>query len=314
MRLEEATFVTGEVSINYAEGPPNGPPFVLLHGGAGRWQYGQAFLDLIAEDWHVYAPDFRGHGKSGPRPNAYRLIDYVRDTAAFLSTVVGQPAVVFGHSLGGEVAVKTASLHLASFRALVVGDAPLSARNLATEEPTHRAQNRLWQSLADRGVDEIVPALKDMLVRVPRQSQPQPARNVFGEDHPWFDHQALSLHQLEPEMLAAVLEGPAQMLRDYEPEVLLPPITCPVLLLQADARSEPVRRLLKLDASTAPTAAATDGYYRAHLGLARNAGPARHQLRQLFPTKHPPTRPATIRQITATSAAGAHGRSARRGT
>jgi pimeloyl-ACP methyl ester carboxylesterase len=106
MRLEEARFDTAEASINYAEGPSTGPPFVLLHGGAGRWQYGQAFLDLVAEDWHVYAPDFRGHGKSGRRPNAYQLID-----------------------------------------ALIVGAAPLSTRNLATEEPTHRAQNVLWQRL-----------------------------------------------------------------------------------------------------------------------------------------------------------------------
>jgi pimeloyl-ACP methyl ester carboxylesterase len=142
--------------------------------------------------------------------------------------------VVFGHSLGGEVAVKTASMVPDAFRALVVGDAPLSTRNLATEEPTHRAQNVLWQSLAGRGVDEIVPALKDMAVNVPGQSQPQPAREVFGEDHPWFRQQALSLHHLDPGILAAVLEGPTYMLGDDEPEVLLPLITCPVLLLQAD--------------------------------------------------------------------------------
>jgi pimeloyl-ACP methyl ester carboxylesterase len=36
-------------------------------------------------------------------------------------------------------------------------------------------------------------------------------------------------------MLAAVLAGPETMLAGYEPETLLPKITCPVLLLQADA-------------------------------------------------------------------------------
>jgi hypothetical protein len=41
-------FATGEVRINYAEGPPSGPPFVLLHGGAARWQYGQHLLDRAA--------------------------------------------------------------------------------------------------------------------------------------------------------------------------------------------------------------------------------------------------------------------------
>jgi pimeloyl-ACP methyl ester carboxylesterase len=61
------------------------------------------------------------------------------------------------------------------------------------------------------------------------------AREVFGEDSPWFAHQATSLHQLDPDMLAAVLARPEIMLVGYEPETLLPKITCPVLLLQADA-------------------------------------------------------------------------------
>jgi hypothetical protein len=37
-------------------------------------------------------------------------------------------------------------------------------------------------------------------------------------------------------MLAAVLAGPNTMLEGYEPEVLLPAISCPLLLLQADPR------------------------------------------------------------------------------
>jgi pimeloyl-ACP methyl ester carboxylesterase len=56
----------------------------------------------------------------------------------------------------------------------------------------------------------------------------------MGEDCTYFAHQATSLHQLDPDMLAAVLKGPASMVEGYEPEVLLPAITCPVLLMQAD--------------------------------------------------------------------------------
>jgi pimeloyl-ACP methyl ester carboxylesterase len=234
MELREGSFDTGEVVLNYAEGPDTGPPFVLLHGGSGRWQYGEKFLRLLFPQWHVFAPDFRGHGRSARAPSGYRLADYVRDTTGFLTTAVGQPAVVYGHSLGGEVAVKTAANRPDLFRALIVGDAPLSIDNRATEEPTHRAQNELWQRLAGRPVDEIVPALKTMLVRGPADSPPRPARDSFGEDHPWFARQALSLHQLDPAMLLAVLEGPAYMLGDYDPSQMLPAITCPVLLLAAD--------------------------------------------------------------------------------
>jgi hypothetical protein len=44
------------------------------------------------------------------------------------------------------------------------------------------------------------------------------------------------VHQLDPDMLAAVLVGPSVMLEGYEPEKLLPAIACPVLLVQADPR------------------------------------------------------------------------------
>ena len=75
-----------------------------------------------------------------------------------------------------------------------------------------------------------------MPIPTPGETELRPARDVMGEDSMYFPHQATSLHQLDPDMLAAVLAGPEVMLEGYEPEVLLPAITCPVLLVQADAR------------------------------------------------------------------------------
>ena len=236
MEFREAMFETGEVAINYAEGPSNGSPFVVLHGGAGRWQHGCRFLELMTHTWHVYAPDFRGHGKSGHVPGAYHLGDYVRDTVLFLAGIVQEPAVVYGHSMGGEVGVMLAAQRPDLVRALIVGDAPLSRFNHATERPAHRAQNVLWHRLAGQPVAEIEPALRNMPIPVPGESTLRPAREVMGEDSPWYAHQAESLHQLDPDMLAAVLAGPEIMLDGYEPDVVLPAIVCPVLLLQADPK------------------------------------------------------------------------------
>jgi pimeloyl-ACP methyl ester carboxylesterase len=236
MSLREAVFDTGEVAINYAEGPPDGGAFVVLHGGSARWQYGQELLEALARSWHVFAPDFRGHGRSGRVAGAYQLHDYVRDTAALLAGVVAEPAVVYGHSLGGEVGVMLAARYPELVRALIVGDAPLSNRSRPTERPEHRAQNLLWHSLCGRPVDQIEAALKDMPILEPGQAVSKPAREVMGEHSSWFAHQATSLHQLDPDMLAAVLAGPESMLVGYEPETLLPAIACPVLLVQADPR------------------------------------------------------------------------------
>jgi pimeloyl-ACP methyl ester carboxylesterase len=242
--MREARFNTGEVEINYAEGPPVWRPFVVLHGGAARWQHGEELVRTLASDWHVFAPDLRGHGRSGHVAGAYLLTDYVRDTARWLAAIVREPAIVFGHSLGGEVAVMLTAQHPELVSALIVADAPLSWRNsiTATEKPYHRAQNELWHQLAGRPEAEINAAMRDLPMLEPGATQPRPAREVFGENSGFFAHQATSLHQLDPDMLAAVLEGPEVMLRGYDPDVLLPRITCPVLLLQADPAAGAVLR------------------------------------------------------------------------
>jgi pimeloyl-ACP methyl ester carboxylesterase len=233
-RLRERRFDAGALEINCGEGPPNGPPFVLLHGGSASWRYGSELLDALADRWHVYAPDLRGHGDSGRVPGRYSLADYVPDTVGLLERVVGRPAVLYGHSLGGEVAVMLAAEHGALVRALVVGDAPLSIERHPTEEPDHRAQNVLWHRLAGRPVEEIEAALREMPFREPGAAGTRPAREVFGRESPWFAFQAGNLARLDPDMLAAVLAGPRAMLAGYDPERLLPAIAAPTLLLQAD--------------------------------------------------------------------------------
>jgi pimeloyl-ACP methyl ester carboxylesterase len=251
--LREKRLHTGKVEVNYGEGPPNGPSFVILHGGAASWRYADALIELLVDRWHVYAPDLRGHGQSSRIPGRYRLRDYAEDTAAFLKDAVREPAVVYGHSLGGEVAVTVAAHHPTLVRALVVGDAPFSTEDHPTEEPNHKAMNELWHDLCGRPVAEIAAALRDMPVSVPGADAPVRAGEAFGEGNPLFEFQATNLHRLDPGVLAAVLVGPEVMLEGYDPETLLPAICCPVLILQADPRAggllpdeavEKARRLL----------------------------------------------------------------------
>jgi pimeloyl-ACP methyl ester carboxylesterase len=124
-RFVERAFSTGLVEINYAEGPPAGPPLVLLHGLAARWQLFTPLMPALSERWHLYAPDFRGHGKSGRVPGHYRVGDFVEDTRAFIQAQLTGPAVIYGHSLGGGVAASVAAELPDLVRALVIGDTAL---------------------------------------------------------------------------------------------------------------------------------------------------------------------------------------------
>src|SRR5713226_7876385 len=231
--LAEQRFHTGIVDLNYGEGEASGPPLVLLHGGSLRWQ---SFLPLIpdlSQHWHVYSPDLRGHGLSGRVAGSYRLRDYAADIASFLQHVVKEPAIVFGHSLGGHVAILLAARHPRLVKGLVIGDAPFHRTKLRAQ--ILRDQQRLlyWKDLAgpSHAVEDISERLKQTPIAVGGKAGTVVAGELFGEGHPWFRDMAECLHLLDPDMLSAVIEFD-EMHEGYDYEHLFPLISCPVLIIQ----------------------------------------------------------------------------------
>jgi pimeloyl-ACP methyl ester carboxylesterase len=214
IEIKEHSFNTGTVTLNYAEGPASGPPLVLLHGGSTRWQNFESIMPDLAADWHLYAPEFRGHGKSGRVAGGYRLQDYADDTNTFLRKQVSEPAVIFGHSLGGMVALLVAAQCPEKVRAVVIGDSPLTAEPLLAHLNHTRDGLISWRDLAGGAysVEEITEAL----------------------ENEWL---AQNLYQNDPDMLAILIDEPERAAAGYDMAVVLPSIRCPVLLLQADPKA-----------------------------------------------------------------------------
>jgi pimeloyl-ACP methyl ester carboxylesterase len=127
--LVEKSFDTGEVVLNYAEGPDNGPPMLLIHGFPRWWKDFKPIIPEISKSNHIFAIDLRGHGKSG-RANSYKFSDYKRDIIQFLENKVKQPAILFGHSMGGWISLMIASTHPGLVRAIILGDSPLNISNI----------------------------------------------------------------------------------------------------------------------------------------------------------------------------------------
>lgn len=227
--FREATYNTGNVVLNYAEGPAVGPPLVMLHGGSGRWQLYSGMLASLAERCHVFAPDLRGHGKSGWVPWGYTIRDYTEDIAAFLREVSG-PAVIMGHSLGGIIAVATAKACPDLVRALIVGDAPLDAATWSQLLNNERGKLAAWRALSGGAhpVEEIERALWD----APEGSST--LREIFGEGSPIIHELAERLYHHDPDMLGMLMEDYENVASGYDMETVLPAIQCPVLLVQAD--------------------------------------------------------------------------------
>lgn len=240
----ERTYDTMTTTINYAEYMEQREeevsgavayPLVLLHGGSARWQASLPIIPVLSENYHLYAPDLRGHGKSGRTPGHYTLSNYAVDVAAFLEGVVREPAVLYGHSLGGQVAIMVAALYPQLVKGLLIGDAPFDRRKLRSNLQRGRGQLLLWREMAGShySTEEIVVALKNMPVTVVGQAEPERAGTLFGEDSPWFPYMAENLRLLDPDMLTAVLEFD-KMHEAYDCERLFPSIMCPVLVIQGN--------------------------------------------------------------------------------
>src|SRR5438132_10907129 len=87
-------------------------------------------LPALVPGFHIFALDLRGHGASGRVKNGYRITDVAADVIEFLRFAVPSPAALFGHSLGGMVAMCAAG-NCTSIAALIVGDSLISPDNLA---------------------------------------------------------------------------------------------------------------------------------------------------------------------------------------
>lgn len=127
--LTEKLFAIGEFSMNYAEGPQNGPPLVLLHGATLWWHDFEPIIPPLMQSWHVYACDMRGHGKSSRTSGKYRAEDFVSDVIAFVQTQIQEPVVLIGHSMGGVLALLTASHIPEWIHAIILLDPGTIARN-----------------------------------------------------------------------------------------------------------------------------------------------------------------------------------------
>jgi pimeloyl-ACP methyl ester carboxylesterase len=98
------------------------PPLVLLHGWMDVGASFQFVVDALRTERLVFAPDWRGFGRSASPPGAdsYWFPDYLGDLDALLDTLAPDtPVDLLGHSMGGNVVMSYAGLRPQRVRRLV---------------------------------------------------------------------------------------------------------------------------------------------------------------------------------------------------
>jgi pimeloyl-ACP methyl ester carboxylesterase len=83
-------------------GNSDAEPLVLLHGftATGRETF-ESFFDELGENYRLFVPDMRGHGRTTNPPGEIQHSELAHDTAAFVNALGLGRAHFCGHSSGG---------------------------------------------------------------------------------------------------------------------------------------------------------------------------------------------------------------------
>jgi pimeloyl-ACP methyl ester carboxylesterase len=121
----EKQFNTGKITLNYVEGPENGPPLLFIPGQMEFWQGYRLVIPHFSKRYHVFVVDVRGHGKSSRTPGEYSYNIIGEDLKTFLEDVVKQPTIVSGLSSGGVLSLWLAAIAPKYVSAAISEDPPL---------------------------------------------------------------------------------------------------------------------------------------------------------------------------------------------
>jgi pimeloyl-ACP methyl ester carboxylesterase len=108
------------------DGPEDGPPVVLLHGGGQTRHSWSGTREALAQTgWRAWSFDLRGHGDSEWSPDGDYSMDAFAGDVLAIAASLPRPPILVGASLGGLaslVAVSEAPDQLAVARAVVLVD------------------------------------------------------------------------------------------------------------------------------------------------------------------------------------------------
>ena len=140
------TVAVDGVKLFYREaGPKDGPVLLLLHGFPTSSRMYQGLMPLLADRYHLVAPDYPGFGLSdAPPPDAFAYtFDHLTQVIDDFTRVLGlRRYSLYMCDYGGDVGIKLAMLHPERVQALIVQNANISE---AGESQLWVVRRAYWQ-------------------------------------------------------------------------------------------------------------------------------------------------------------------------
>ena len=100
-------YFSQRLRLHYVDwGNEDAPTLLMVHGGRDHCRNWDWVADELRHDYHIIAPDLRGHGDSQwMLGGSYTIIDYVYDISQLLHQTRATPSTIMGHSLGGSISL-----------------------------------------------------------------------------------------------------------------------------------------------------------------------------------------------------------------
>ena len=177
-------YFSQRLRLHYVDwGNPDGPPMLLIHGGRDHCRNWDWVAEHFAKDYHIIAPDLRGHGDSQWEASGnYTQISYVYDIAQLLQQKNMHDVTVIGHSLGGAIALMYTALFQERVKKLVAIEGMGPSPSLAAKQAEISINDRVRSWVDDmrklsgrlpRRYDTLDDAFKRMRDENPHLSEEQ---------------------------------------------------------------------------------------------------------------------------------------------
>ena len=103
-------YFSQRLRLHYVDwGNREAPLLVLVHGGRDHCRSWDFLAERLRGDWHVIAPDLRGHGDSQwSSDGTYLMAGYIYDLAQLITQQTDGPVAILAHSLGGMISLRYA--------------------------------------------------------------------------------------------------------------------------------------------------------------------------------------------------------------
>ena len=168
-------YFSQRLRLHYIDwGNTEAPPMLLLHGGRDHCRSWDWIARQFSDDWHVIAPDLRGHGDSDwVADGNYEMAAYLYDIDQLIFQQNLSPVMIVAHSLGGNIALRYSGLYPENVHAVVaiegLGLSPKMQAELRERSLTERLKGwiKKRRDLAGRlsrkyaSIEEAVKRMKD---------------------------------------------------------------------------------------------------------------------------------------------------------